>query len=86
MKLESSDSDGQQALVRDAGLDGVEGGVPYVISELLEGESLRERLDRGLLPYRKALDYGVQVTGGVRSVVASMVYLAERSYTAVSIL
>ncbi|PYQ49961.1 MAG: hypothetical protein DMF78_16920 [Acidobacteria bacterium] len=40
---------------------GVEGGIPYVISELLEGESLRQRLDRGLVPYRKALDYGIQM-------------------------
>jgi eukaryotic-like serine/threonine-protein kinase len=40
---------------------GVEGGIPYVISELLEGESLRERLDRGPIPYRKALDYGIQM-------------------------
>jgi tRNA A-37 threonylcarbamoyl transferase component Bud32 len=34
--------------------------VPYVVSELLEGESLRTRLDRGPLPYRKALEYGIQ--------------------------
>jgi hypothetical protein len=40
---------------------GVERGMPYVVSELLEGESLRERLDRGPLPYRKALDCGVQI-------------------------
>ncbi|PYQ41586.1 MAG: hypothetical protein DMF77_15390, partial [Acidobacteria bacterium] len=40
---------------------GVENGMPYVISELLEGESLRDRLDRGPVPYRKALDYGIQM-------------------------
>ena len=40
---------------------GVDGGVPYVVSELLEGESLRERLDKGPLPYRKALEYGIQI-------------------------
>ena len=40
---------------------GVDNGVPYVISELLEGESLRDRLDRGPVPYRKALDYGIQM-------------------------
>ena len=40
---------------------GTEGGVPYVVSELLEGETLRDRLRHGLLPLRKALDYGVQI-------------------------
>ena len=33
---------------------GSEGDVPYVVSELLEGESLRQRMDRGSIPYRKA--------------------------------
>ena len=38
-----------------------EGAIPYIVSELLEGESLRDRLDSGLLPYRKALEYGIQI-------------------------
>jgi dipeptidyl aminopeptidase/acylaminoacyl peptidase len=38
-----------------------ERGIPYVVTELLEGETLRARLDRGQLPYRKALDYGIQI-------------------------
>src|SRR3954468_5409042 len=40
---------------------GTEGPVPYVVSELLEGESLRARLDHGRLPYRKALEFGSQL-------------------------
>jgi Tol biopolymer transport system component len=40
---------------------GREGSLPYVVSELLEGESLRSRLARGPLPYRKALEYGIQI-------------------------
>ena len=36
-------------------------GMPYVVTELLEGETLRAKLDRGLLPYRKAVDYGLQI-------------------------
>ena len=36
-------------------------GVPYVVTELLEGETLRTRLDRGPIPYRKAIDYGIQI-------------------------
>ncbi|HET9315932.1 MAG TPA: protein kinase, partial [Vicinamibacteria bacterium] len=35
--------------------------VPYVVSELLQGESLRSRLNRGPLPYRKAVEYATQV-------------------------
>ena len=40
---------------------GTEGGVPYVVSELLHGETLASRLARGPLPYRKALEYGIQI-------------------------
>src|SRR5229473_1568097 len=32
---------------------------PYVVSELLEGETLRERLDGAPIPQRKAVDYAV---------------------------
>ena len=38
-----------------------EGGVPYIVTELLEGETLRAKLDRGMLPYRKAVEYGIQI-------------------------
>ena len=38
-----------------------EGGIPYVVTELLEGETLRSRLNRGPLPYRKAVEYGIQI-------------------------
>jgi len=40
-------------------------GVPYLVSELLEGETLRERLKRGPLPLRKVIDYGVQIARGL---------------------
>ncbi|HEV2378899.1 MAG TPA: protein kinase [Chthonomonadales bacterium] len=40
-------------------------GSPYMVSELLEGETLRERLRSGALPVRKALDYAVQVARGL---------------------
>ena len=40
---------------------GVEGGTPYVVTELLEGETLRARLDRGPIPFRKAVDYGIHI-------------------------
>jgi WD40 repeat protein len=38
-----------------------EGGVPYVFTDLLEGETLRARLDRGIPPFRKAIDYAIQI-------------------------
>jgi len=40
-------------------------GSPYLVSELLEGETLRERLVTGALPQRKAVDYAVQVAHGL---------------------
>src|SRR6202051_2346717 len=40
-------------------------GTPFLVSELLEGESLRVILDRGALPQRKAIDYGVQTAQGL---------------------
>jgi Tol biopolymer transport system component len=44
---------------------GTHEGAPYVVSELLEGQTLRERLDEGPLPLRKALEYAVQVAHGL---------------------
>ena len=44
---------------------GTHEGAPYLVSELLEGETLREQLGRGKLAVRKAIDYGVQVARGL---------------------
>src|SRR5271166_2594602 len=38
---------------------------PYVVSELLEGETLRERLNRGALSLRKAINYALQIARGL---------------------
>jgi eukaryotic-like serine/threonine-protein kinase len=38
---------------------------PYLVSELLEGETLRDRLKRGPLPLRKVIDYGIQIAKGL---------------------
>jgi eukaryotic-like serine/threonine-protein kinase len=40
-------------------------GSPYVVSELLEGETLRDRLRGGSLAQRKALDYAMQIAHGL---------------------
>jgi Tol biopolymer transport system component len=40
-------------------------GAPYIVSELLLGDTLRERLRNGALPPRKAVDFALQVTRGL---------------------
>jgi hypothetical protein len=44
---------------------GHEDGTHYVVSELLEGETLRARLGEAPLPSHRALDYGLQVARGL---------------------
>ena len=39
--------------------------VHYLVEELLEGESLRERVAGGAVPPRKVLEYGVQIAQGL---------------------
>src|SRR5439155_197587 len=38
---------------------------PYVVSELLEGETLRERMAGAPLPVRRVVDYSVQIALGL---------------------
>jgi hypothetical protein len=40
-------------------------GAPYLVTELLEGETLRERLQAGALPVRKAADHALHVARGL---------------------
>jgi serine/threonine protein kinase/tetratricopeptide (TPR) repeat protein len=44
---------------------GSEGGVAYSVTELLEGESLRDRLDASAIPPRKAIEYVQQIARGL---------------------
>jgi serine/threonine protein kinase/Tol biopolymer transport system component len=44
---------------------GVQDGIRYIVTELLEGRSLREQLNDGALPLRKALDYAKQISDGL---------------------
>src|SRR5438128_6660889 len=44
---------------------GQDNGSPFLVSELLEGETLRMVLDRGAMPQRKVIDYGVQIAQGL---------------------
>ena len=44
---------------------GSEGGIAYAVTELLEGETLRERLQGGALPVRRAVDCATQIARGL---------------------
>ena len=44
---------------------GTHEGAPYVVSELLEGETLRERLRSGAIAMRKTLEYALQISHGL---------------------
>jgi TolB-like protein/Tfp pilus assembly protein PilF len=44
---------------------GCDGGITYAVTELLEGETLRSRLGRGALGWRKAVETGIAVADGL---------------------
>ena len=50
-------------VVHDVGADA--DGSPYLVSELLDGETLRQRLQGGALPARKAIEVAEQVARGL---------------------
>ncbi len=44
---------------------GFEGTTPYIVSELLQGKTLRQRLSEGPISIREAADYALQVAHGL---------------------
>src|SRR6266852_1213987 len=44
---------------------GTHNGSPYLVCELLEGQSLRQHMEESSLPQRKAIDYGMQIARGL---------------------
>jgi len=44
---------------------GQQDGSPFLVSELLEGDSLRGALEEGALPQRRTIEYGVQIAHGL---------------------
>ena len=42
-----------------------DGGTAFVVTELLDGETLRARLERGALPSRRAIAYALQIARGI---------------------
>jgi len=44
---------------------GTQDGAPYIVTELLEGETLRKALERGPLPPARAVELGLQIARGL---------------------
>ena len=44
---------------------GTEDAAPYLVTELLQGETLADQLARGPVPIRKAIGYAVQIAHGL---------------------
>jgi hypothetical protein len=44
---------------------GTHDGAPFVVSEMLQGETLRERMEAGRIPQRKALEFAAQIARGL---------------------
>ena len=44
---------------------GMHAGSPYIVSELLQGQTLRQKLLEGPLPVRQANDYAIQIAQGL---------------------
>ena len=40
-------------------------GAPYLVSELLDGVTLRQLMERGSVPVRKTVEYGIQIAHGL---------------------
>src|SRR6187549_505573 len=40
-------------------------GAPYIVSELLEGQTLRDAFAHGALPVKKAVEYAIQICHGL---------------------
>src|ERR1700690_3050937 len=45
--------------IYDSGV--LDGGTPYIVMEYLDGETLKQALARGPLPYANAIDWGGQI-------------------------
>ena len=44
---------------------GEQGGTKYMVTELLEGQTLRGVMQRGALPQRQAIEYAIQIANGL---------------------
>jgi serine/threonine protein kinase len=44
---------------------GFEGTTPYIVTELLEGKTIRQQIGEGRLSLRESIDYGLQIVQGL---------------------
>src|SRR2546428_163414 len=44
---------------------GTHGGSPFIVSELLEGQTLRGRITAGAIPQQRAIGYAIQIANGL---------------------
>jgi serine/threonine protein kinase/Tol biopolymer transport system component len=44
---------------------GTHEGAPFLVSELLDGETLRQKIDAGSLPVKRAIEYGLGIAQGL---------------------
>jgi eukaryotic-like serine/threonine-protein kinase len=44
---------------------GYQDGIDFLVMELLEGETLADRLQKGTLPLKQALEYGIEIAGAL---------------------
>ena len=44
---------------------GIEGDVPYIVSELIEGRSLRDEMNQGRMPIKRTIEIAHQIAEGV---------------------
>jgi len=44
---------------------GEQGGIHYIVTELLDGQTLREKLDQGPISSKRAIDYALQIAQGL---------------------
>ncbi len=51
--------------IHDLGTADGNGGVPYIVTELLEGQNLRAIVANGPIPPRKAVEYATQIAAGL---------------------
>ncbi len=51
-------------------------GEPYLVSELLEGVTLREQMRQAPVPQRKTIDYGIQIARGLAAAHEKVLFIA----------
>jgi serine/threonine protein kinase len=65
LRAEGASASGSEASADKLAGQGREDEIAYLVTELLEGRTLRAVIDGGAVPLQRALDYAVQIAGGL---------------------